>query len=37
VRVHSWNPDGALRMCELFNDAGYNVELRPFDLNEIAK
>ena len=30
IKIHSWNPSGAGRMAQLFNDAGYDVVVAPF-------
>lgn len=36
IRVHSWNPQGARYMAHVLNDAGYSVDVRPFDLKEFV-
>lgn len=30
VTIHSWNPQGALRMANHFNDYGFNCMISPF-------
>lgn len=31
VRIHSWNPDGAMRMALRLADHGYECTVQPFD------
>lgn len=35
IRIHSWNPSGALRMAQRFRDVGCSVEVRPFDPHDL--
>lgn len=30
ITIHSWNPEGAIRMAKTFNDAGYDCMIAPF-------
>lgn len=32
VTIHSWNPDGARAMAQLFNDHGYSCVVAPYEV-----
>lgn len=36
IRVHSWNPAGARVMAHWMSEAGYRVEVRPFEFAEVV-
>ena len=36
IRIHSWNPDGARTMAYWLSGAGYPVEVRPYDVDELS-
>lgn len=31
IRIHSWNGEEARKMAWILNEAGYDVEIRPYD------
>jgi hypothetical protein len=33
ITIHSWNPVGAKRMAQIFNDAGYDCIVQPYKLS----
>jgi hypothetical protein len=37
VRIHSWNPDGAMAMARTLDDAGYPVLIDPYVAKEAPR